>query len=130
MGAGGARRSGGRMTDNGDSPKVLGEIRIAVAERAGQVELQFSMTGVCGDNEIQARGLWDKAHEAMARFFLEKQLAQARQAMAFSSTQAQALMYAASKLTDRSGNFVSMADSPEAHRAATERVRSLEIPPK
>ena len=61
--------------------KVLGEIRIAVAERAGQVELQFSMTGVCGDNEVQARGLWDKAHEAMARFFLEKQLAQARQAI-------------------------------------------------
>ena len=56
--------------------------------------------------------------------------AQARQAMAFSSTQAQALMYAASKLTDRSGNFDSMADSSEAHRAATERVRSLEIPPK
>jgi flavin-dependent dehydrogenase len=56
--------------------------------------------------------------------------AQAREAMGFSSTQAQALMYAASLLTDRSGNFDSMADSPEAHRAATERVRSLEIPPK
>ena len=69
------------MPENGDSAKVLGEIRIAVAERAGQVELQFSMTGVCGDNEVQARGLWDKAHEAMARFFLEKQLAQARQAI-------------------------------------------------
>jgi flavin-dependent dehydrogenase len=54
--------------------------------------------------------------------------AQARQAMAFSSTQAQALMYAASMLTDRSDNFDSMADSPEAHRAATERVRALEIP--
>ena len=53
--------------------------------------------------------------------------AQARQAMAFSSMQAQALMYAASMLTDRSGNFDSMADSPEAHRAATERVRPLEI---
>jgi flavin-dependent dehydrogenase len=53
---------------------------------------------------------------------------QARQAMAFSSTQAQALMYAASMLTDRSGNFDSMADSPEAHRAATERVRPLDIP--
>jgi len=52
--------------------------------------------------------------------------AQAREAMGFSSTQAQALMYAASLLTDRSGNFDSMADSPEAHRAATERVRSLE----
>ena len=39
------------------------------------------MTGVCGDNEVQARGLWDKAHEAMARFFLEKQLAQARLAI-------------------------------------------------
>ena len=69
------------MPDNGDGPTILGEIRIAVAERAGQVELQFSMTGVCGDNEVQARGLWDKAHEAMARFFLEKQLAQARQAI-------------------------------------------------
>ena len=54
--------------------------------------------------------------------------AQAREAMAFSSTQAQALMYAASMLTDRSGNFDSMADSPEAHRAAAERVRLLEIP--
>jgi flavin-dependent dehydrogenase len=52
----------------------------------------------------------------------------ARQAMAFSSVQAQALMYAASMLTDRSGNFDSMADSPEAHKAATERVRALEIP--
>jgi hypothetical protein len=31
-------------------------------------------------------------------------------------------------LTDRSGNFDSMADSPEAHRKATERVRTLEIP--
>jgi hypothetical protein len=39
-------------------------------------------------------------------------------------------MHAASLLTDRPGNFDSMADSPEAHRAATERVRSLEIPPK
>jgi len=56
--------------------------------------------------------------------------AQARQAMAFSSMQAQALMYAASMLTDRSANFDSMADSPEAHRAASERVRPLEIPPK
>jgi flavin-dependent dehydrogenase len=55
--------------------------------------------------------------------------ARAREAMEFSSTQAQALMYAASLLTDRSGNFDSMADSPEAHRAATERVRPLEIPP-
>jgi flavin-dependent dehydrogenase len=54
---------------------------------------------------------------------------QAREAMAFSSMQAQTLMYAASLLTDRSGNFDSMADSPEAHRAATERVRPLEIPP-
>ncbi len=56
--------------------------------------------------------------------------AQARKAMAFSSMQAQALMYAASLLTDRSGNFDSMADSPEAHRAATERVRPIEIPPE
>ena len=56
--------------------------------------------------------------------------AKAREAMAFSSMQAQALMYAASMLTDRSGNFDSMADSPEAHRAATERVRPLEIPPE
>jgi flavin-dependent dehydrogenase len=55
---------------------------------------------------------------------------EARKAMAFSSAQAQALMYAASMLTDRSGNFESMADSPEAHRAAAERVRPLEIPPK
>jgi len=54
--------------------------------------------------------------------------AQARQAMAFSSAQAQALMYAASMLTDRSGNFDSMADSPEAHRAAIERVRPLKNP--
>jgi hypothetical protein len=50
--------------------------------------------------------------------------------MGFSSTQAQALMYAASLLTDRSGNFDSMADSPAAHRAATERVRPLDIPLK
>lgn len=56
--------------------------------------------------------------------------AQAREAMSFSSVQAQALMYAASKLTDRSGNFDSMADSPEAHRAASERIRSLDIPLK
>ncbi|HEY2864566.1 MAG TPA: NAD(P)/FAD-dependent oxidoreductase [Casimicrobiaceae bacterium] len=56
--------------------------------------------------------------------------AQARQAMAFSSMQAQALMYAASKLTDRSGNFDSMADSAEAHRAANERIRPLENPLK
>jgi hypothetical protein len=34
--------------------------------------------------------------------------AKAREAMGFSSTQAQALMYAASLLTDRSGNFDSM----------------------
>ncbi len=54
--------------------------------------------------------------------------AKAREAMAFSSIQAQALMYAASMLTDRSANFDSMADSPEAHRAATERVRPLEVP--
>ena len=52
----------------------------------------------------------------------------AREAMAFSSMQAQALMYAASMLTDRSANFDSMADSPEAHRAAAERVRPLEVP--
>jgi hypothetical protein len=39
-------------------------------------------------------------------------------------------MYAASKLTDRSGNFDSMADSPEAHRTASERIRSLDIPLK
>jgi len=58
----------------------------------------------------------------------DKGHAQARQAMSFSSTQAQALMYAASMLTDRSGNFDSMADSPEAHRKATERVRTLELP--
>jgi flavin-dependent dehydrogenase len=58
----------------------------------------------------------------------DKGHAQARQAMSFSSMQAQALMYAASMLTDRSGNFDSMADSPEAHRKATERVRTLEIP--
>jgi hypothetical protein len=56
--------------------------------------------------------------------------AQAREAMAFSSSQAQALMYAASMLTDRSGNFESMADSPDAHRAATERVRRLAVPPE
>jgi hypothetical protein len=48
--------------------------------------------------------------------------------MGFSSIQAQALMYAASLLTDRSGNFDSMADSPEAHRAAAERVRPLDTP--
>ena len=54
--------------------------------------------------------------------------ARAREAMGFSSTQAQALMYAASLLTDRSGNFDSMADSPKAHRAASERVRPLDIP--
>jgi len=54
--------------------------------------------------------------------------ARAREAMSFSSTQAQALMYAASMLTDRSGNFDSMANSPEAHRAAAQRVRPLEIP--
>jgi flavin-dependent dehydrogenase len=54
----------------------------------------------------------------------------AREAMGFSSMQAQALMYAASLLTDRSGNFDSMADSPEAHRAASERVRPLNIPLK
>jgi hypothetical protein len=56
--------------------------------------------------------------------------AKAREAMGFSSMQAQALMYAASLLTDRSGNFDSMADSPAAHRAATERVRPLDIPLK
>jgi hypothetical protein len=39
-------------------------------------------------------------------------------------------MYAASKLTDRSGNFDSMADSAEAHRAANERIRPLENPLK
>jgi hypothetical protein len=50
--------------------------------------------------------------------------------MGFSSTQAQALMYAASLLTDRSSNFDSMADSPAAHRAAAERVRPLDIPLK
>ena len=54
--------------------------------------------------------------------------ARAREAMGFSSMQAQALMYAASLLTDRSGNFDSMADSPEAHRAAAERVRPLDTP--
>jgi flavin-dependent dehydrogenase len=53
--------------------------------------------------------------------------AQAREAMGFSSIQAQALMYAASSLTDRSANFDSMADSPEARRAAIDRVRPLEI---
>ncbi len=54
--------------------------------------------------------------------------ARAREAMGFSSSQAQALMYAASLLTDRSGNFDSMADSPAAHRAAAERVRPLDNP--
>jgi flavin-dependent dehydrogenase len=56
--------------------------------------------------------------------------AKAREAMAFSSTQAQALMYAASMLTDRSRNFDSMANSPDAHRAATERLHPLNIPPE
>lgn len=54
--------------------------------------------------------------------------AQAREAMAFSSVQAQALMCAASKLTDRSGNFDAMVDSPDALQAATERVRPLRNP--
>ena len=53
--------------------------------------------------------------------------AQAREAMGFSSKQAQALMYAAASLTDRSGNFDSMADNAEARWAASEKVRSLGI---
>jgi len=53
---------------------------------------------------------------------------QAREAMAFSSAQAKALMYAASLLTDRSGNFESMADSSEARRTAAGRVRAIEPP--
>ena len=54
--------------------------------------------------------------------------AQAREAMAFSSVQAQALMCAASRLTDRSGNFDAMVDSPEALRTASERVLPLRNP--
>jgi len=52
----------------------------------------------------------------------------AREAMGFSSTQAQALMYAASTLTNRSGNFESMADSPDANWTATALPRSSEAP--
>ncbi len=40
------------------------------------------------------------------------------------------LVHAASSLADRPGNVDSMADSPEAHRVATERVRPLNTPLK
>ena len=66
------------MTDNGDGPKVVGEIHVKLIERApGQTEFQFTCSGIAETNEVLARGLWDKGREVLAQFFLQKQMQQA-----------------------------------------------------
>ena len=63
------------MSDNGEGPKVVGEIRIALVTKGpGQSELQFNLGGNCQTDEILARGLWDKARDLMVQLFAQKQL--------------------------------------------------------
>lgn len=70
------------MTDNGDGPKVVGEIHVKLIERApGQTEFQFTCSGIAETNEVLARGLWDKGREVLAQFFLQKQMHEAMRAV-------------------------------------------------